>query len=105
MRVPGYAWFMSTGHKTQSLGTAEFKAKCLELLEDVAASGNEYVVTKRGRPMARIVPIAPRARSSFGAWKERMEVVGDLVHADWSDEFEINAPLTVSRRSTRAKKR
>lgn len=39
------------------IGATEFKARCLALLERVAQERMEYVVTKRGRPMARIVPI------------------------------------------------
>lgn len=34
----------------------EFKAKCLKLLEEVALSGRTLIVTKRGRPVARITP-------------------------------------------------
>lgn len=36
---------------------AEFKARCLALLDEVSESGCELVVTKRGRPVARIVPV------------------------------------------------
>ncbi len=37
----------------------EFKARCLALLDEVAKSGVEVVVTKHGRPVAKVVPIAP----------------------------------------------
>jgi prevent-host-death family protein len=37
----------------------EFKAKCLALLDDVASTGRPLVVTKRGRPVAEVVPIEP----------------------------------------------
>ncbi len=36
---------------------SEFKATCLALLDQVAATGEEIVVTKRGRPVAKLVPI------------------------------------------------
>ena len=35
---------------------AEFKAKCLKVMEEVAATGEEIVVTKRGTPIVRVVP-------------------------------------------------
>jgi prevent-host-death family protein len=38
----------------------EFKAKCLALLDEVAATGRPILVTKRGRPVARIVPVDDR---------------------------------------------
>ena len=34
-----------------------FKAQCLALLDDVAESGSELVITKRGRPVAKVVPV------------------------------------------------
>ncbi len=34
----------------------EFKTKCLSLLDEVAESGETLVVTKRGKPVARVVP-------------------------------------------------
>lgn len=36
---------------------SEFKARCLALLDQVASTGEEIVVTKRGRPVAKLVPI------------------------------------------------
>lgn len=46
---------------TREISAAKFKAQCLALLDDVAASGEELVVTKRGRPVARVAPIEPPA--------------------------------------------
>ena len=40
---------------------SEFKAKCLALLDEVAETRREVVVTKRGRPVAKLVPIEPPA--------------------------------------------
>lgn len=37
----------------------EFKARCLALLDYVATTGTPIVVTKHGRPVARIVPAVP----------------------------------------------
>jgi prevent-host-death family protein len=36
---------------------SEFKATCLALLDDVAATGDEITITKYGKPIARLVPI------------------------------------------------
>lgn len=44
----------------QSISASEFKAKCLALLDDVAATGAELVVTKRGKPVAKVVPFESR---------------------------------------------
>ena len=39
------------------IAAGEFKAKCLALLDEVAASGRPLIVTKRGKPVARVVPM------------------------------------------------
>ncbi len=41
----------------RSIPAARFKAQCLKLLDDVAESGETIVVTKRGRPVAQLVPV------------------------------------------------
>lgn len=43
------------------VGAGEFKARCLALLDEVAGRRTEIVVTKRGVPVARVVPVAPAA--------------------------------------------
>ena len=40
-----------------AVGSAEFKARCLELVDRVKESRTEFVVTRHGRPVARLVPI------------------------------------------------
>jgi prevent-host-death family protein len=39
-----------------TISASEFKAKCLHLLDEVQRTGQELVVSKRGRPVARVVP-------------------------------------------------
>jgi len=49
---------------------AEFKATCLELIDRVKEAGVEYVVTKHGRPFAKLVPYdGMPAASPFGCMK------------------------------------
>lgn len=47
---------------------AEFKARCLKLMDRVRETGAEYVVTKHGRPVAKLVPYTEQgSRSFFGS--------------------------------------
>jgi prevent-host-death family protein len=46
---------MAKSQKTIPAG--EFKARCLALLDEVAETGKPLVVTKRGKPVARLVPV------------------------------------------------
>jgi prevent-host-death family protein len=41
------------------MAAGEFKARCLAVLDDVELSGREVVITKRGRPVAKVVPVTP----------------------------------------------
>lgn len=55
---------------------SEFKAKCLKLLTEVAETGEELVITKRGKVLARVVPERNQKPSSLqGAMKGLIEVL------------------------------
>lgn len=64
-----------------------FKATCLELMDRVAETGKEIVVTKRGKPVAKLVAVdLPAPGTSFGCMRGRTRVLGDLaepVEAAW----------------------
>ena len=52
------------------IGAAGFKARCLELMDRVRETGVEYIVTKHGEPVAKLVPYkAPGRASLFGSMK------------------------------------
>ena len=51
---------MSTTPKTRLVPAEEFKADCLALLEEVARTGCELIVTKCGKPVAKIAPVNDR---------------------------------------------
>ena len=56
--------------KAERLPAAEFKAKCLGLMDRVRETGAEYVITKHGKPIAKLVPYTePRPRSFLGSMK------------------------------------
>ncbi len=44
---------------TSEIRASDFKATCLALLDEVAETHAEFVVTKYGRPVARLVPVEP----------------------------------------------
>ena len=65
--------------RNQTVGAAEFKARCLELMDRVEKTGNAIVITKRGRPVARLAPVTTRRRSLVGALKGHIRISGDIV--------------------------
>ena len=65
----------------RTIPAGEFKAKCLKLMDEIAAEGGEIVITKRGKPFARLVPPAePETfRSFIGSMKGTVTELGDIV--------------------------
>jgi len=58
----------------------EFKAKCLGLLDEVQRQRKEIVITKRGKPVAKLVPVKEdRTESFIGSMQGTMEIVGDII--------------------------
>lgn len=67
---------------------SEFKAKCLGLIEGIAASGETIIITKHGKPVAKVTPIVSTRKSIKGSWKGLVEIKGDIVHFDTSEDWE-----------------
>ena len=73
----------------KTMGISEFKAKCIEELKTVHATGESLVVTWRNRPIARVEPWRETPhRRELGSLRGRMTVHGDVVHCDFSDHWE-----------------
>lgn len=80
--------------KEPSMPAGKFKAVCLRVLDDVAESGQPVIITKRGKPVARVVPFQeePPAdderRSLFGSLAGTITVVGDII-APLDEDWEV----------------
>ncbi len=73
----------------RTIKASEFKARCLKLMDEVAESGGEIVITKNGRPVSRLVPYRARPESLFGIDRGRFEIIGDIVEpvdVEWEAE-------------------
>jgi prevent-host-death family protein len=73
--------------KEETMAASEFKAHCLAVLDRVAASGLPLVVTKRGRPVVRVVPLAVAGGPPDLLGSVRYEREEDLL-APVGDEWE-----------------
>jgi prevent-host-death family protein len=72
----------------KEVAISEFKAKCLALLDQVQKTKKPIRITRRGKPIAEVVPPSPAsARDWMGSMKGRMEILGDIISpaADESD--------------------
>ena len=87
----GHKIVVMAGKKTvpaqPSVAAAEFKATCLELMDRVRETGVEYVVTKHGKPVAKLVPyLEPKPRKVVGSMKGtvlKYERPFDPIDAEW----------------------
>jgi len=61
------------------IAAGEFKARCLHLLDEVQRSRKEILITKRGRPVARLLPADAKPPALLGRMKGSIEIHGSLV--------------------------
>lgn len=64
------------------ISASVFKATCLELMDDIAATGTEVIVTKHGRPVVRVGPANLAPLSPVGFLRGTIVRHGDLVSPD-----------------------
>jgi prevent-host-death family protein len=64
---------------TENIAAGVFKAKCLGLLEEVSRQRKEIVITKRGKPIARLVPVEREPPAVFGRLKGSGRIAGDIL--------------------------
>ena len=80
---------MVKSKRQRMIGAGEFKAKCLQLMDEVNRSGIEVIITKRGQPVAKLVPAAPpEVQDIFGSMRGSVIIHGDIVQPDpgaWGD--------------------
>lgn len=77
----------------KAIGAAEFKAKCLNLIDQMSDDGQSTIITKRGKPVAVLSPVAETAAlaSIIGAMKGSVLAYADpFSPAIASDEWDAN---------------
>ena len=62
----------------REIGAAEFKARCLEIMDEVERLGVEVVITKHRRPVARLVPVE-KEQGFVGSMRGAVIWAGDLI--------------------------
>jgi len=82
----------------KTIPAAQFKATCLSLLDRVGPDG--IVITKHGRPVAKLVPIAAEPAALIGSLKGKLIIKGDIVSTDvkWDAESRHAHPTRRPRR-------
>lgn len=64
----------------RAIKASEFKAKCLALMDEVAATRRPVLITKNGRPVAELVPYTAKSGDRLiGLHKGEVEILGDIM--------------------------
>ena len=80
----------------RTIKASEFKAKCLKLMDEVAENGEEIVITKNGKPVAKLTAFRERPKTLFGIDKGRLEILGDIIspiEVEWEAEVDPDRVL------------
>jgi prevent-host-death family protein len=70
----------------KEIAAAEFKARCLSLIDEVDQDG--IVITKRGKAVAKLIPVGTESSTLIGALKGKLRIKGNIVStgARWDAE-------------------
>ena len=72
--------------KTKTIPAGTFKARCLAIMDEVASKRESVVITKRGKPVAKLVPVEKEKDDIFGFFKGKGKILGDIVSPAFSPE-------------------
>lgn len=71
----------------RTMAAGKFKAQCLAVLDEVEAKREPVVVTKNGRPVARMMPMPLAGEDPiFGFYRGKLDILGDVMSPVHSDE-------------------
>ena len=88
---------MTDGHMIMTndryVAAADFKANCLRLMDEVAQQRRPIIITKRGKPVAKLVPVdEPGPIDLFGRMAGSIKICGDIINpiedAGWTGDAE-----------------
>jgi len=74
------------------MAAGEFKVHCLAVMDEVQSKRQAVLITKRGKPVAKLVPVEQEKDDIFGFLKGKVKVVGDVVSPaltpeEWGDLY------------------
>jgi len=76
----------------KKMAAGVFKANCLAVMDEVQSKRITVVITKRGKPVAKLVPVDSKSDDIFGFLRGKIKVTGDIVSPaltpeEWGDLY------------------
>lgn len=68
-------------NRLEIISAAEFKAHCLKIMDEVQLKKKNILITKRGIPVAKLVPVDNKRPRLFGWMKRTVEEHGDILES------------------------
>jgi prevent-host-death family protein len=62
----------------KAIPAGQFKARCLRIMDEVRSTREPVLITKKGRPVAKLVPADGQPEDIFGCLKDEIKIVGDI---------------------------
>ena len=62
----------------KEISAGQFKTHCLAIMEEVRATREPVLITKRGRPVAKLVPIKEQSAKFLGRLQGVVKILGDI---------------------------
>jgi len=62
----------------KTIAAGEFKARCLALMEEIRSTREPLIITKRGKPVAKLVPVDSKKDDWIGRLNGKIRIVGDI---------------------------
>ncbi len=62
----------------KTMPAGQFKSQCLKLMDTVQKTRRPITITKRGKPVAKLVPVEGEKHEWLGRLKGKMRIVGDI---------------------------
>ena len=62
----------------KQMRASAFKARCLKIMNEVQATGEPVIVTKRGKPVVKVIPVGSVKDDIFGFMAGEFKIVGDI---------------------------
>ena len=70
----------------KTIPAGAFKTNCLAIMDEVQAKRETVVITKHGKPVAKLVPVNADTDEIFGFFRDRGSVTGDVISPALSPE-------------------
>jgi len=76
----------------KKIAAGEFKVHCLKVMDEVQSKRESVLITKRGKPVAKLVPVEKEADDIFGFLAGKGKITGDIVSPilspeEWGDLY------------------